>query len=57
MQTTTDHPSDDAELDRVLDGRDIRVAFQPVIDLRSGEVVGLEALARGPEGTRLESPR
>jgi EAL domain-containing protein (putative c-di-GMP-specific phosphodiesterase class I) len=47
----------DAEFGTVLDFRDIHVVFQPIVDLRSGEIVGLEALARGPSGTRLESPR
>lgn len=42
---------------RVVDERDVRVEFQPVVDLRSGEVVALEALARGPSGTPLESPQ
>ena len=41
---------------RIVDERDVRVAFQPVVDLRSGEVVALEALARGPAGSELESP-
>lgn len=35
---------------------DIRTVFQPIVDLRSNEVHGLEALARGPSRTRLESP-
>lgn len=45
-----------AQFHRIVDERDVRVAFQPVIDLRSGEVVALEALARGPAGSELESP-
>lgn len=47
---------DDTEFDAILDGREIRTVFQPIVDLRSGEVVGLEALARGPAGTPWESP-
>lgn len=42
---------------RIVDERDVRVEFQPVVDLRSGEVVALEALARGPSVTPLESPQ
>jgi len=34
----------------------VRVVFQPVVDLHTGEVVALEALARGPAGSRLEAP-
>ncbi|MDO8107186.1 EAL domain-containing protein, partial [Isoptericola sp. b441] len=46
---------DDA-FDRALTGRDVRVVFQPIVALHSGEVVGVEAFARGPEGTILEHP-
>ncbi|MCB2176878.1 MAG: EAL domain-containing protein [Actinomycetales bacterium] len=47
----------DAELDRVLTARDLGVVFQPLVSLRTDEVVGLEALARGPAGSALEHPR
>lgn len=50
-----------AALDRacaqILDARSVRAVFQPVVTLATGEVVGLEALMRGPAGTELESPR
>lgn len=42
--------------DAILDGREITAVFQPIVDLRSGEIVGLEALARGPADTPWESP-
>ena len=41
---------------RVLDERDIQPVFQPLIDLETRQVLGYEALARGPEGTPLASP-
>jgi EAL domain-containing protein (putative c-di-GMP-specific phosphodiesterase class I) len=44
------------ELERIVDGRGVRAVFQPLIDLDSGDVVGYEALARGPAGSLLESP-
>jgi EAL domain-containing protein (putative c-di-GMP-specific phosphodiesterase class I) len=44
------------ELARLIDGRAVRAVFQPLIDLASGDVVGFEALARGPAGSMLESP-
>jgi EAL domain-containing protein (putative c-di-GMP-specific phosphodiesterase class I) len=44
------------ELARIIDGRAVRAVFQPLIDLASGDVVGFEALARGPAGSMLESP-
>ena len=40
----------------VIDGGGIRCVYQPVVDLESGAVLGYEALARGPEGSELESP-
>jgi EAL domain-containing protein (putative c-di-GMP-specific phosphodiesterase class I) len=45
-----------AELDRVVDARAVQAVFQPLVDLDSGEVLGYEALARGPAGSPLESP-
>jgi EAL domain-containing protein (putative c-di-GMP-specific phosphodiesterase class I) len=36
--------------------RDVRSVYQPIVHLGSGDVVGYEALARGPAGTPLESP-
>lgn len=46
----------DEAFDRALTDRDVRVVFQPIVALESGEVVGVEALARGPQGTILEHP-
>lgn len=34
----------------------IRAVFQPIVDLRTRRAVAFEALARGPEGSPLESP-
>ena len=34
----------------------VSVVYQPIVDLRSLEVVAVEALARGPSGSALESP-
>jgi EAL domain-containing protein (putative c-di-GMP-specific phosphodiesterase class I) len=33
------------------------IGFQPVVELRSRDVVGYEALTRGPSGTALEDPQ
>lgn len=51
-------PDDDAarKFAALLDRRNVRVVFQPLVDLRSGQIVALEALARGPEGTQFASP-
>ncbi|GGQ70174.1 EAL domain-containing protein [Couchioplanes azureus] len=40
----------------VLRDRMVTPLFQPIVDLSSRLVVGLEALARGPAGTELEFP-
>jgi len=44
-------PADEAALLRefgaLLDRREVRALCQPVVDLNSGEIVALEALARG----------
>jgi EAL domain-containing protein (putative c-di-GMP-specific phosphodiesterase class I) len=45
-----------AALDAVLTERLVRPVFQPIIDLSTRTVVGVEALARGPAGTALEFP-
>ncbi|MDP9436441.1 MAG: EAL domain-containing protein, partial [Actinomycetota bacterium] len=46
----------DALFHEALDRRRLTVLFQPLVDLRTGRVVGHEALSRGPAGTRLENP-
>lgn len=45
-----------AELDRILTGRLIEPDFQPIVDLTTFEVVGVEALARGPHDSALHMP-
>ncbi|MEU4424446.1 EAL domain-containing protein, partial [Actinoplanes sp. NPDC024001] len=49
-------PVADVTLDAVLSGRLVRSQFQPIVDLSTRTVTGLEALARGPAGTGLEFP-
>jgi EAL domain-containing protein (putative c-di-GMP-specific phosphodiesterase class I) len=43
-------------LDRVLQHRAVTTAFQPIVDLRTGDVLAFEALSRGPAGSPLERP-
>jgi EAL domain-containing protein (putative c-di-GMP-specific phosphodiesterase class I)/GGDEF domain-containing protein len=44
------------ELKRILSEKNLKAAFQPVCRLADGEIVGYEALIRGPQGSSLESP-
>jgi diguanylate cyclase (GGDEF)-like protein/PAS domain S-box-containing protein len=43
-------------LHRVLAEGAVTAVFQPIVDLASGETLGYEALARGPEGSPLHRP-
>ncbi len=43
-------------LQRVIVNRELRTLFQPILDLESEKLIGIEALTRGPAGTVLESP-
>ena len=43
-------------ISRLISSGDVRALYQPIVDLDSGEIVAFEALARGPEGSALESP-
>ncbi|MDT5027652.1 MAG: hypothetical protein QOE61_4078 [Micromonosporaceae bacterium] len=39
------------EFDRLVDERRVATVFQPIVNLQSGQVVGYEALTRGPAGS------
>ncbi|QTE27909.1 sensor domain-containing phosphodiesterase [Pengzhenrongella sicca] len=56
-QTAADQEFADTEFADLLDRRAVDVVFLPILDLHSGQVVGLEALARGPVGTQFASPQ
>lgn len=47
----------DRQLAELLDARAVHMVFEPVVDLLTGQVVALEARARGPEGSALAAPR
>jgi len=44
------------EIDSIIALRNIRTLFQPIFHAPTGNLVGYEALSRGPQGTMLESP-
>ncbi len=48
---------DDREsLLQIIFNQELWTAFQPIVEMESGQVMGFEALARGPRGTELEYP-
>lgn len=53
---TTPSPAASPEFDALLSLRAVTAVFQPVVDLATSEVVGLEALARGPAASSYASP-
>jgi len=44
------------ELKNILDQNKIRTVFQPIVSLSDADIIGYEALSRGPEGSILEWP-
>lgn len=54
MQTT--EPAALASLKNILKHNDIRSVFQPIVSLSNAEIIGYEALSRGPQGSMLEYP-
>jgi len=44
------------KLQEIIQNSEISSVFQPIISLRDGNVLGYEALSRGPKGSELESP-
>lgn len=44
------------ELKKILEERNIRTFFQPIVDIKNVKIVGYEALSRGPVGSILERP-
>ena len=41
---------------RILNQKNIKSLFQPIVSLKDGEILGYEALSRGPAGSDFESP-
>ncbi|HUP43956.1 MAG TPA: EAL domain-containing protein [Thermoanaerobaculia bacterium] len=41
---------------RTIHAQTIRTVFQPLVNLETSEILGYEALSRGPAGTEIESP-
>jgi EAL domain-containing protein (putative c-di-GMP-specific phosphodiesterase class I) len=45
------------QLLQVILSGDVKVRYEAIVDINSAEVLGYEALSRGPEGTDLSNPR
>jgi len=43
-------------LKEIIIEENIRTHYQPIVDLRTGEIFAYEALSRGPQGSPMESP-
>jgi EAL domain-containing protein (putative c-di-GMP-specific phosphodiesterase class I) len=56
LSTAAPHCAPPTSVADLVDRQGVRSAYQPLVDLYSGETVGYEALARGPRGSRLERP-
>ena len=44
------------ELNKIILEKNISTVFQPIVCLRDGNIIGYEALSRGPESSTLQSP-
>src|SRR6185312_10053157 len=51
-----DPPRTYTDVAQVIDDRAIYTVFQPIVRLDTREVVGYEALSRGPAGSRWQDP-
>jgi len=46
----------DLELTKILKNKSITTVFQPIVNLKSGDIIGYEALSRGPLDSPLHTP-
>lgn len=45
-----------SEFNNILNKKDIKIVYQPIVSLQNGDIYGYEALMRGPEDSSLRSP-
>jgi EAL domain-containing protein (putative c-di-GMP-specific phosphodiesterase class I)/GGDEF domain-containing protein len=55
MEDSKERASGD-ELLRIIQDSEVHTLFHPIVDLRGGEILGYEALSRGPQGSIFETP-
>ncbi|NRT35966.1 EAL domain-containing protein (putative c-di-GMP-specific phosphodiesterase class I) [Clostridium beijerinckii] len=44
------------ELENILNSKNITTVYQPIVSLLDGEIIGYEALSRGPIDSPLQNP-
>jgi EAL domain-containing protein (putative c-di-GMP-specific phosphodiesterase class I)/CheY-like chemotaxis protein len=44
------------ELRKIIDEKNIRILFQPILEFSTKRIIGYEALTRGPQGSIMENP-
>ena len=44
------------ELIRIINSNSLKTVFQPIVSLQTGEVIGYEALTRGPWNSKYINP-
>jgi len=44
------------ELRKIISSNNLRTVFQPIVSLQTGEVIGYEALTRGPKDSKYINP-
>ena len=50
------HNKEFHELLKIIENEDISTVYQPIVSLADGNIIGYEALSRGPENSPLQSP-
>lgn len=56
MTITDEQLSESALFEDILNNEKITSLYQPIVNLRTSEIIGYEALSRGPEQTQFYSP-
>ncbi|NSB25823.1 EAL domain-containing protein [Clostridium saccharoperbutylacetonicum] len=47
---------DEEELENIIENKNISTVYQPIVSLLDGEIIGYEALSRGPKDSPLQNP-
>ncbi|MEL7564032.1 MAG: GGDEF domain-containing protein [Dehalobacterium sp.] len=44
------------QLQEIIRSKNISIVYQPIVGIKTGEIIGYEALSRGPENTKFSAP-